>query len=391
MKPKVAVITEIPTPYRSPVFDILRHHADVDFDFIYLSKHQRDRPWGDHAHANDVVLDSSQICIRGYHTVYFTRGLEKLLKKKYDLFILGGYAQPAMWKILRHCWKHNIPYVMVTESHLHKRRSGLKNILKRCYLKKVYGRSSANLVMGEKAKAYVRSYDANANAIFSFPNTIDVPKYSKLVQQAKTSAREEKERLGLDAKTVVLFVGMLNRRKGVDLLLEAFSHLHRLHASCALVMVGSGDLETMLKERVKKEGLESCVRFSGFVPPQMLPMYYAMADVFVLPSLDEPFGAVVLEAMASGLPVLATDEVGATNDYMLDQKHGYVVRAGSTELLQESLEQLLSDAALRSRMGQAAFESIQTWTHEKMAQQVLQAVKASMNKVFLIVSFTFLI
>lgn len=375
MSYKVAVVTEIPAPYRAPVFDLLRAKPGIEFHFIYLSNAQKDRHWGDHARAEDIILPGRQICFPGHHTIYFDQNVEGLVNHGYDLFVLGGYAQPALWKLLRHCWKTGIPYVMMTESHHRKTRSFLTKAIKELFLRKVYGRSAGNLVMGKKARDYVVSYGADEKFVEAFPNTVDGPEYLDRVKAAAGASEQKKPELGLVSKTVVLFVGTLNARKGVDILWEAFQNVAISDSSAALIVVGTGELEAWLHHQIGQHGLHEKIICAGFVPPEELPLYYAMADIFVLPSREEPFGAVVLEAMSAGLPVIVTEEVGAAEDYVVNDVHGSVIPAGSASVLQGKLVELIADAPKRRKMGHASLASMQSWTHEKLAQNVVSLIE----------------
>jgi glycosyltransferase involved in cell wall biosynthesis len=106
-----------------------------------------------------------------------------------------------------------------------------------------------------------------------------------------------------------------------------------------------------------------------------LPKFYAMADLFVLPSFYDTFGVVVDEAMASGLPVVTTTRVGAVADLVRDGENGRVVPPGDAEALADAVREILSDAELRQRMSLRASKDIRKWTVEDAAAGFLQCVR----------------
>jgi glycosyltransferase involved in cell wall biosynthesis len=169
-------------------------------------------------------------------------------------------------------------------------------------------------------------------------------------------------RLGVDPDLpLVLFVGNLEPRKAVDRLLLALSDVRRVVHGATLAIVGTGasagadDQEPRLRRMVTEMGLGSAVWFLGHVPRDKLPAWYAAADVFALPSSSEAQGMVVLEAMASGLPVVAS-AVGGLLDTVEEDRTGYLVPFGDVPQLADRLASLLVDPSRRARMGAAAHE-----------------------------------
>lgn len=156
-----------------------------------------------------------------------------------------------------------------------------------------------------------------------------------------------------DAGAVILFVGRLDRRKGLPVLLQAMVAVRARLTSVRLVVAGTGPLERECRALVSRLGLEQAVLMSGFVSREMLPRYYASADVCCSPALGgEAFGLVLLEAMASGVPVVASDITGY-NEVILHGETGLLCPAGDPAALAEALIDLLSDRERRLRFGRA--------------------------------------
>jgi phosphatidylinositol alpha-mannosyltransferase len=150
----------------------------------------------------------------------------------------------------------------------------------------------------------------------------------------------------LDGRLNVLFVGRLDPRKGLPVLLDAFPAVRRRVPEARLLVVGDSFLRPWLERRVAVRDREH-VRFAGAVPPGELPGWYASAHVVVSPALkNESFGIVLLEAMASGKPVVASDIPGY-HSVIEHPEDGVLVPPGNTGALAEALASLLRDPARR--------------------------------------------
>ena len=154
----------------------------------------------------------------------------------------------------------------------------------------------------------------------------------------------------------LLFVGRLTRQKGLDVLLDA---LAQLPGSCswALKIVGDGDLREALEQQAALLGLKARVSFSGWCDRDQLPERYRQADIYVQPSRDEGMPNTVLEAMASGLPTIATNIAGC-EELIEDCSTGLLVEPDNQRQLTAATEKLIVDTDLRKRLGTAARQHV---------------------------------
>ena len=187
-------------------------------------------------------------------------------------------------------------------------------------------------------------------------------------------ARER--RIPGDGSLRILFVGRLIPRKGCDWLLRACAEARTGGLGMEVTVVGTGPEEVKL--RMLAEDLAVPVRWRGFVDQPGLAEVYADADVFAFPTLDDPFGIVVLEAAAAGLPLIASPRGGATADLVHDGVNGYVVEPTDTKAMSSALARLATDPTLRSRMGNAAHEATRSRTPAASASGYLRAVQAAL-------------
>jgi D-inositol-3-phosphate glycosyltransferase len=167
---------------------------------------------------------------------------------------------------------------------------------------------------------------------------------------------EARRALGLDGRPRVLFVGRLAPIKGLDTLVDAIALLRARRSPAELLIVG-GDAdealeghEAHLRRRIERGGLGGSVRLLGRQSQQRLRTYFVAADLMVLPSYYESFGMVALEAMACGIPVVAS-RVGGLTTTVRDGVTGSLVPEGDAAALADRLEELLADPDRRERMG----------------------------------------
>jgi glycosyltransferase involved in cell wall biosynthesis len=162
--------------------------------------------------------------------------------------------------------------------------------------------------------------------------------------------------------------------KNAALLIEACSKLVVRGLECSLVIVGGGPERAALEVQAKGQ-LGRRAIFTGFVQPAEVLKYYALADVFVLPSSYEPWGAVVSEAMAAALPVIVSDQVGAAYDLIADRRDGIIISNGDEGSLVAALSLLVRDKDVRETMGRRARERMRGLNHEFGVAQFREAVK----------------
>lgn len=200
------------------------------------------------------------------------------------------------------------------------------------------------------------------------PNGVDIQKFSPVEKDLKLQTLHQ-----LENSKVVLFVGGLDKAhyfKGVDYLIKAFA---QVAVSAQLIIVGAGDLLPNYKKLVGELGLENRVIFAGKVSSADLPKYYNLADLVVLPSIDksEAFGMVLLEAMACGKPVVASNLAGVRS---VVDKSGFLVAPKNAGSLAEKISQILSDEKMATTMGAAGRQRVEQGYDWKIIGEKLQVV-----------------
>lgn len=212
------------------------------------------------------------------------------------------------------------------------------------------------LVPSEAAKTHLERHGMQRLGVWS--RGVDTGRFRPLPDAVRR--REALRRLGADPdKFTLLYVGRLAREKSVDMLLTAYELLDEsLKERTQLLLAGGGPMFSKLKRICRNPS----VRFLGFRQGEELSELYGSADLFVFPSATETFGNVVLEAMASGLPVIGAS-AGGVGGIVRHEETGWLCAPGDAGAFRDAMARLIADDALRRRMAAnaLAYARTQTW------------------------------
>jgi glycosyltransferase involved in cell wall biosynthesis len=212
-----------------------------------------------------------------------------------------------------------------------------------------------------------KCYNIQSGKIRIAPNGVDTERF-KPIQTSKAV----KLQFGLGSSPIVLFVGSLIPRKGLPFMVEAAEKVIKEKPETQFLIVGEGPLKNQLTQSLAACNLSGNFKFMGKVSDDLLPSVYGCADVFVLPSIQEGQGIVLLEAQAAGKPVVAFD-IGGVNETVRNKETGLLVKRGSTEELADALLRLLSDTDLREKMGADGRTFVaENFTWDLCAQKMLK-------------------
>jgi glycosyltransferase involved in cell wall biosynthesis len=223
------------------------------------------------------------------------------------------------------------------------------NFVLRSYEKKLMKRSDALIAVSKyTVKELVELYGINKKKIHVIYNGVDIERFKP--RSNKIKLRRE---FGLDPKEkVVLFVGRLYHRKGLETLLRSVPPVLKEFSNVKFVISGTGfkQKEENLRNLAKELDIENHVMFLGYVLDDKLPLLYSASDIFVLPAIYENFPFAILEAQATGLPVISTN-VGGIPEFLVDNKNGFVIEPRDPMKLTQKLLTLLQDPKLAKEMG----------------------------------------
>lgn len=374
MSRRIVVLTEIIAPYRIPVFNALARRPGLDLHVIFLAETDATlRQW--RVYRNEIcfshqVLPSWRWRFRK-NGFLINRGLWSALNKVVPhVIICGGYNYAASWESLLWARRRQVAFILWSESNHHdaRHRRAWVEFLKGYFLRNCDG----FLVPGKASFEYLRSLGSPEERIVTAPNAVDNDLFVTHAKAARDHAAEFREKLKLPAR-FILFVGRLVPEKGIFDLLEAYAKLDSsLRSEVALVFAGDGVSRAELARQAKRI-LPGTVSFPGFAQREDLAGLYALAEVLVLPTHSDPWGLVVNEAMACGLPIIVSSVAGCAANLVEDGRNGYVVPSRDSEKLSIAIDSVLRHTELKRRMGERSLELIRNYSPEACADGLAAA------------------
>ena len=297
-----------------------------------------------------------------------------LARENPDAVALPGWAFRYSMTGLRWCRRNRRTAVLMSETCRH---DAERVFWKEWIKKRRVRRFDAALVGGNLHAAYVQELGMPVSRVFFGHNTVDNDYFRRQADTARRDAESVRRALGLPPRYWLAssrFVPV----KNLLALLDAYRR-YRAKAGEAdpLPLVLCGDGPERAQIRSLAAGAETGVTLPGFVQYDALPAYYGLAAGFVHASTVEPWGLVVNEAMASGLPVLVSNRCGCAPDLVREGVNGYTFDPYNVEELAERLLELHRREADLPAMGQASREIIREWGPERFGQGLWQAIQAA--------------
>jgi glycosyltransferase involved in cell wall biosynthesis len=388
---RIAVINSHPIQYFAPLYAYLNSAPDIEVTALYLSDFSL-RGGKDAEFGREVKWDLDLLA--GYRSVFLgsrasrrePRGFWSLIvpevwaevrSGRYDVVWLHGHNYAANILALLAAKITRLPVMIRGDTQLGIPRGGLKGVLRRPLMNMLYAMCDALLAVGAANADYYRAMGVPERKIFLVPYTVDNDRFIKVADLARLDISKVRQGYNLPLQhPVILYAAKLMSRKRPGDVLEAARRLNtEITTPFSVVIAGSGELEQELRQFCAKHSLKN-VLFTGFVNQSELPALYAAADVFVLPSEDEPWGLAVNEAMCARLPVVVSKEVGCVPDLVENGVNGFTPAAGDLEGLTDALRLLVENQALRRRQGDASLTKIMQWSYRESLHGIRAAIVA---------------
>ena len=285
--------------------------------------------------------------------------------------VVPGWATPVAWLAMDWCVRNGVPMVCLSESTAQDEpRAAWKDWIKR----KLIRTFSSALVGGRRHRDYLAALGLPGSQVFFGYDAVDNGYFATRVAAVRAQAHETRLRLGLPQDyflSSARFVG----KKNLSRLLDSYAQYRlRQAAPWSLVLLGDGDLRADLERQVDALGLRESVRMPGFVQYDGLPDYYALAGAFIHPSTVEPWGLVVNEAMASGLPVLVSNLCGCVPELVHDGVNGFTFDPLDADDLAQKMAQVAMSGFPRADYGRKSREIVAQWGPDRFAQGLSLAI-----------------
>ncbi|MDQ3809973.1 MAG: glycosyltransferase family 4 protein [Chloroflexota bacterium] len=373
---RVAVLHNIISPHVVPLFQRLARQPDIDLKVYFLAASDLNRRWqstiGDSFRYTVLPHRAIRVGRRDMHTFFINPTvLTELSRDGFDVIVSAGWDSFAALASFAMCKLQCKPFVLWSGSTINEPswRRTLTLPLVRCVVRG----SDACIAYGTRAREYLVHLGARTECIHIAYNTVDVEWFRERNTELRPRRFDLRRQLGIADGPVVLYVGQLIERKGAQDLLVAHEFIVQQQPASQTVLVGYGRLEAELRRRVDDRQIPG-VKIVGHVAIADLPAYYAVADVFALPSREEVWGLVLNEAAASSLPLVTTQVVGAAADLVIPDENGCMVPPASPRKLASALLHALAD---RERMGAASRKIVAGMTYEQNVRAIVAAIAAA--------------
>ena len=298
----------------------------------------------------------------------------------FDALWVHGYSTVNMLHAMIAAKALGIPVLLRAESWLHDRsRSGAKLFAKRLFFAALQQLVDAVLPIGTRNAEYWAHYFGTQFPAFLMPYAVDNAYFAARAQAASGARTALQAELGIDpGRPVILFASKLQERKHCDHLLEAYLQLQTAGPAPYLLIVGDGEMRAALEQRAEESGSEGVI-FAGFRNQSELPRMFDLSTVFVLPSRHEAWGLITNEAMAAGLPVIVSDDVGCAADLVHDGENGFVYPVGDVAALRDALASALQPG-IAAAMGARSQSIISTWSYNEDVEGLRAALRFTTRK-----------
>jgi len=370
---KIAFLVERPTQFEAPFYRFAARDLEHEFRVLFTGRDVAE-PVFDPELGKPVTWGID--LLGGYpHEVCPLENAdawlaERLTSERCDLLIANGYTQPLYRLGARIAKRAGIATALRLDSVLWDAswsRNLAKRILFATYMKRTY---DLFLGVGSLTLDYLRAFGVPRERTGLFPYAVDVESFAERSRLSPEERAAFRERLGVPAEArVVLGLAKFNEREVPWDLLRAFARVQ--DPDVWLVLAGDGPARPALESFARRL---SRVRFPGYVPYPDLPALYAASDLFVHPAREERWGVSVQEALACGLPVVASSRVGAGYDLIEVGSNGFVYPAGDPERLAHRIGEAL--ALDPERVIQRSAAILSRWDYAATWRNLLRAAES---------------
>jgi len=306
---KIAIITNIPTPYRKKQWEYYSKCPSLDLTVFYCANIEKGRHW---------KINSSEgikeVFLKGisYKSFHFNLGILNVIFQDFDVFFVGGYGYPSLIMTIIILKLLKKPWVMIIDG-ISPLKLNKRDYIADNFKKFLINDANAYFANGTVGKNFLEKYGILPGKIFNQYMTVDVDDFINKGKNSIEIKKEVRKQYGIDDNTtIIIYVGRLIQNKGVQDLIDALKNLKNDGYKIKAFIVGEGDFKEELQ--IKSHDIKSDIIFTGHLDPDQIYKYYYASDIFVLPTYDDLWGLVVNEAMACGLPIIVSDAAGSSLD-----------------------------------------------------------------------------
>lgn len=383
MKKRLAIITTHPIQYNAPFFHLLKKRGHIDFKVFYTwgtdgIKEKFDPGFGkkikwdidlihgyEYEFLENVAIDKGSHHYIGIDNPHI---LDKIESYSPDAILVYGWPLKSHLKAMRF-FKKKVPVLFRGDSVLKTSDDFLRKLAKKFYISWVYRHVDFAFYTGKKNKEYFLNHGIKEENLIYAPHAVDNDFFMEQLSLYPENRSKLRMNLNIPSdKIVFLYAGKLDQNKNIYFLLESFSALNA--GNIHMVIAGDGKEKNKL---VDTFGDRNNIHFLPFQNQSSMPFLYGMADVFVLPSLNETWGLSINEAMACSCTVLVSSTVGAAPDIVKDGYNGFVFNSNDKNDLIDKMIRL-TDKNLVRKMCSNSKTMINRWNFELFCEVLEKSI-----------------
>ncbi len=358
----IALFTNLRAPYRTLQINEYMRDSKKIIDVFYVENFNKNRKW------ETGIPDFREHELKNKKRINYFKLYKDL--KKYDVIIIGGYYRfvyiflSIVSKIMRK------PCILlfdgISVDRIYSKENKLKFLLKQLVIK------NSDYILGNgivSKKYFTEKFNFPKERIFNQYLSVNIDSIMRLNLLQKNEKQALKKSMNIDInKKVIIYSGRLVEIKNVDIILEALNK-NSLKDSTHLLIIGGGHLENKIREKCLRYGISLTI--TGFLSKQEEVFnYYNAGDLFILPSKIEPWGLVVQEAMASGLPIIVSKNSGCVWDFVKEGENGFSFNPSSADDLNEKITKALSNDVIMKKMGEESYNIAKNWTFTRSNEEL---------------------
>lgn len=350
---KAIILTYIPSPYRTVVFDELENLDNTALQVVYMSKGDSKFDWKKQSFSHQPIFIEDQMASKGKWSLI--KAVWSLLKKENPQAVITcGFTLPMLaamlWALINGKKRlvNTDAWTKIEQAYSWKHR----------WIRKIiYPSVHAAIPVSEKGKTMFKHYGVAEEKIFISHYAIDHDHY------VATSVQEKEFDL--------IFSGQMIERKMPMFFAQVVQELRKHKPDLKVLIIGNGELKETFLNKIKETGVHW--EYPGFIQPDQLAAYYSRAKVLLFPTLSDSWGVVANDAMSSGTLVMTCDNAGCANEIVEHEVNGWVLPL-ETDLWVKSLETVLSDDQLYHRLRSQALIQAEKYHPKKSAEMLLAAI-----------------
>lgn len=378
---KLFILDSHPVPYRIPIYKKLSKNNKINLMVYFCNNNSLKKRYNKAFGTTIIWLKKNELSFNHKFLNLFYCLSEKyfgiikeLIKNRPDAILIYGYQSTTHRIALLTAKLIGIPIIFRDEIDFIDHSSPVSKKIKNIILPILFNLPSAFLYSYTRSKEFYLSRGVSKEKLFFHPCAVDNDLFQKQSQQSTPSKiKQYKKQYDIPQNTkVISYIGRLTKRKRPIDTLSAYNKL-KDKEKYSLVFVGGGEQKEEILKFKKEHNLKN-VFVIDFIENKKLYKIYSMSSLFIIPSDYDPSPKVMNEAMNFSLPIIASKNVGTSQDLIRSGKNGFIFEVGDIKNLSKKIGEILSNSKLGKKMGMESLKIVSQWNFEKDVNVTIKAL-----------------